>query len=110
MPLQKDASVIFMNFHGRTVCTFQYPISVVYSENSAISGGFFFRFYSGIFKRNQSKITFLNQFKIFTDFKPELCLRNLNQNIMSARFNWTTVHPAAYKAGIGMETSLQNSF
>lgn len=29
---------------------------------------------------------------------------------MSARFNWTTVHPAAYKAGIGMETSLQNSF
>lgn len=29
---------------------------------------------------------------------------------MSARFNWTTVHPAAYKAGIGMEESLQNSF
>ncbi|NPA08169.1 MAG: carboxymuconolactone decarboxylase family protein [Chlorobi bacterium] len=29
---------------------------------------------------------------------------------MSARFNWTTVHPAAYKAGISMETSLQNSF
>lgn len=29
---------------------------------------------------------------------------------MSARFNWTTVHPAAYKAGIGLEESLQNSF
>ncbi|MDR6160360.1 AhpD family alkylhydroperoxidase [Chryseobacterium sp. SLBN-27] len=29
---------------------------------------------------------------------------------MSARFNWTTVHPAAYKTGIGMEESLQNSF
>lgn len=29
---------------------------------------------------------------------------------MSARFNWTTVHPAAYNAGIGMEESLQNSF
>lgn len=29
---------------------------------------------------------------------------------MSVRFNWTTVHPAAYKAGIGMEESLQNSF
>ncbi|MEA1851401.1 carboxymuconolactone decarboxylase family protein [Chryseobacterium sp. MHB01] len=29
---------------------------------------------------------------------------------MSTRFNWTTVHPAAYKAGIGMEESLQNSF
>lgn len=29
---------------------------------------------------------------------------------MSARFNWTTVHPAAYKAGIGMEESLQKSF
>lgn len=29
---------------------------------------------------------------------------------MSARFNWTTVHPAAYKEGIGMEESLQNSF
>lgn len=29
---------------------------------------------------------------------------------MSARFDWTTVHPAAYKAGIGMEESLQNSF
>jgi len=29
---------------------------------------------------------------------------------MSARFNWTAVHPAAYKAGIGMEESLQNSF
>ncbi|MCJ8155438.1 carboxymuconolactone decarboxylase family protein [Chryseobacterium sp. SSA4.19] len=29
---------------------------------------------------------------------------------MSARFNWTTIHPAAYKAGIGMETALQNSF
>lgn len=29
---------------------------------------------------------------------------------MSARFNWTTVHPAAYKAGIGMEESLKNSF
>ncbi|WP_042722374.1 carboxymuconolactone decarboxylase family protein [Flavobacterium sp. B17] len=29
---------------------------------------------------------------------------------MSARFDWTTVHPAAYKAGIGMEESLKNSF
>lgn len=29
---------------------------------------------------------------------------------MSARFNWTTVHTAAYKAGIGMEESLKNSF
>lgn len=29
---------------------------------------------------------------------------------MSARFEWTTVHPAAYKAGIGMEESLKNSF
>lgn len=29
---------------------------------------------------------------------------------MNARFDWTTVHPAAYKAGIGMEESLKNSF
>lgn len=29
---------------------------------------------------------------------------------MSTRFDWTTVHPAAYKAGIGMEESLKNSF
>lgn len=29
---------------------------------------------------------------------------------MSARFDWTTVHPVAYKAGIGMEESLKNSF
>lgn len=29
---------------------------------------------------------------------------------MSARFNWTTLHPAAYKAGIGLETAIQNSF
>lgn len=29
---------------------------------------------------------------------------------MSARFNWTTLHPAAYKAGIGVEMALQNSF
>lgn len=29
---------------------------------------------------------------------------------MSARFDWTTVHPSAYKAGIGMEESLKNSF
>lgn len=29
---------------------------------------------------------------------------------MSARFNWTTLHPAAYKAGIGIEMALQNSF
>ncbi|WP_262151431.1 carboxymuconolactone decarboxylase family protein [Chryseobacterium foetidum] len=29
---------------------------------------------------------------------------------MSARFNMATVHSAAYKAGIGMEAALQNSF
>ena len=29
---------------------------------------------------------------------------------MSARFNMATTHVAAYKAGIGMETALQNSF
>lgn len=29
---------------------------------------------------------------------------------MSARFNMATVHGAAYKAGVGMEAALQNSF
>lgn len=29
---------------------------------------------------------------------------------MNARFNWTATHPAAYKAGVGMEMALQNSF
>jgi AhpD family alkylhydroperoxidase len=29
---------------------------------------------------------------------------------MSARFNMATTHAAAYKAGIGMEAALQNSF
>ena len=29
---------------------------------------------------------------------------------MSVRFNMATTHAAAYKAGIGMETALQNSF
>ncbi len=29
---------------------------------------------------------------------------------MSTRFNWTKTHPAAYKAGVGMEAALQNGF